>query len=426
MRDSTIRIRTQRALLVTALLLCAASLVGAANDFKLKPGARGKLCVDCHDGFEEVLAQPFVHTPITEGECSACHSPHTSNHEMLLSAQTGEMCLECHDDLVPEETQSAHEVFVDGKCILCHDPHSSENENILRATGSALCFDCHEEMGERVAENDEEHEPVTEDCLECHNPHVSAESTHLLSDSEPGLCLDCHETDDASFAKQHNDYPVTKARCTACHDPHGSNTEGILYDNVHEPVVEKKCDECHEGTGSSPFALKETGFELCEGCHYEEVIDHLNKDRVHWPLLDKTGCLNCHAPHASPQESLLKAPMLDLCSSCHADTVARQERAQTEHPPMAEGACTECHSPHSSDNLFLLNEASSLDLCENCHEWQTHSTHPIGDKIVDPRNQNVTLECFSCHRSHGTEYEHFLYYETTNDLCIQCHQELRR
>jgi predicted CXXCH cytochrome family protein len=106
--------------------------------------------------------------------------------------------------------------------------------------------------------------------------------------------------------------------------------------------------------------------------------------------------------------------------------VARQARSQTEHPPIAEGACNECHSPHSSDNPFLATEATTIELCAKCHEWQSHSTHPIGEKIVDPRNANVTLQCLSCHRTHGTEYEHFLYFETTDETCIQCHSGLRR
>ena len=122
-----------------------------------------------------------------------------------------------------------------------------------------------------------------------------------------------------------------------------------------------------------------------------------NQPRVHWALLDKKGCINCHSPHGSANDSLLKEPMLFVCASCHADTVARQERAVTQHPP-----------------------------CGECHEWQAHSTHPIGDDVVDPRNANITVQCSSCHRSHGTEYKHFIYYQNKDDLCVQCHVDYRR
>ena len=414
-------------LFASLLVLAIASTTLAADKFKLKPGARGKRCVECHDEFDETLAKPVVHKPITEGNCAACHNPHTSNHEMLLSAESGEMCLECHDDLAPQETMSVHEVFVDGKCLSCHAPHAADNKKLLVRAGSELCFECHDEIGEKLEENEFQHEPVTEDCLECHNPHASSDGKKLLKGGQPALCLECHKAGKPAFKKAHKGYPVDKARCSACHDPHGSNTAGILFDNVHEPVLKKKCQECHEGLGSStPFALKETGFELCEGCHYEEVADIFTKKRIHWPVVDETGCLNCHAPHASSQDSLLKEPMLDLCGQCHADTIARQERSPTEHPPIAEGECAECHSPHSSDSLFLANEGSLLELCESCHDWQAHSTHPIGEKIVDSRNQNVTVQCSSCHRSHGTEFEHFIYFETPNEMCVQCHDEYKR
>jgi DmsE family decaheme c-type cytochrome len=409
------------------VVLAAVDPAVAANQFRLKAGAEGKICITCHEEFEENLRKRSVHTPVAEKECSGCHNPHTSRHAMLLAAESGEMCQECHDDLFPAEVRSSHEVFVNGECASCHDPHASDNDMNLIRGGSALCFECHKELGEKIVDNEFQHEPVTKSCLKCHSPHTSVRSENLLKDAQPELCVECHKTGKLTFKQMHENYPVETARCSACHDPHGSNTAGILYDNVHEPVSDRECGECHEKAGSSsPFALKDSSFEICQGCHYETVADAFNKKRIHWPVVDEVGCINCHAPHASPEDALLKEPMLDVCGSCHADTVDRQERSGTKHPPVAEGECGECHSPHASDNLFFMVEASYLDLCEKCHEWQTHSTHPIGEKIVDPRNSNVSVQCPSCHRTHGTEYEGFLHFETTNDMCVQCHIEYRR
>ena len=412
-------------LAVTVVLLGVASAYGEPN-FRLKKGARGDLCIECHDAFKETLRMPFIHKPLAKGDCSSCHNPHTSRHEMFLSAEPGRICYECHDDLVPAGAKSVHKVVDEGKCSSCHDPHAAANKNNLLKAGSDLCFECHRELVERIRVNEFEHDPVADDCLECHNAHASEDNPKLLKDGQPSLCLGCHEID-ASFKRRHKNYPVERARCTSCHDPHGSNTELILFDNVHDPVSERECDECHvQPTAPSPFALQKSGYEICEGCHYEEVTDALNKKRLHWPLVDQKGCTNCHAPHASAHDSLMREPMLVVCGGCHADTVARQERSKTPHPPVAEGKCDKCHSSHGSDNLFLLNEASTLDLCEACHEWQTHSSHPIGEKAVDPRNSNVTLECSSCHRTHGTEHEKFLYFDTTNEMCVQCHTDYRR
>ena len=67
-----------------------------------------------------------------------------------------------------------------------------------------------------------------------------------------------------------------------------------------------------------------------------------------------------------------------------------------------------------------------IELCGTCHDWQKHSTHPIGDKRKDPRNRNLTLECASCHRAHGTGAKHLVPYAKVTDLCTKCHEQYRR
>jgi predicted CXXCH cytochrome family protein len=52
----------------------------------------------------------------------------------------------------------------------------------------------------------------------------------------------------------------------------------------------------------------------------------LNKNRIHWPLLDKTGCLNCHEPHASKQKKLLMTETRNLCGKCHSDNMGMQAK----------------------------------------------------------------------------------------------------
>lgn len=430
-RDKTRGVKIFRKLATSSLLAVVfAALLAlpaqSAVNYKLKKGARGDICISCHDEFEEVIKKRFLHTPLKEGDCTGCHNPHTSNHDMLLAAASGELCYECHDEMIPENSLSIHEVVLEGKCASCHDPHATDNENVLKQAGAELCFECHKEMGKAIRSYDVPHDPVEDDCMECHNPHVSTASRKLLNDAEPSLCLDCHDVD-VPFKKAHLKYPVQDATCTSCHNPHGSNKTAILYDNVHEPVSEGDCDECHEGTAASdPFALKDEGYKLCEGCHYEMVVDTLNKKRMHWPVVDKVGCINCHAPHASPQDFILKAPMLELCGQCHEDTIARQARSETEHPPIADGECYECHSPHSSNEVFLLTEDTVIGVCAECHDWENHSSHPMGEKTIDTRNKNISVQCLTCHRTHGTEYEHFIYFERSNDICVQCHDKYRR
>lgn len=428
-------------LVLSAICLCFAARADAAKankaaktskesketQFRLKPGAQLKVCLGCHSDFEDKLKKPFVHTPITKTGCTACHSPHTSNYPKQLSAAVSTLCLTCHKEILPDGARSAHKVALEGKCVLCHDPHSSDNKFNLLTAGNDLCFSCHKEKAEAISKAKFKHNPVTKGCISCHNPHASKKAEALLKNEVPALCKECHEIDKPLFAKQHVNYPVGGSQCTLCHNVHGSDRSGLIYNTAHPPFASKSCNLCHESSSSpKPLALKKKGFELCRGCHNNMVNDMFAKNRLHWPVMGKDGCLNCHSPHATTQKSLLKGTPIQVCGQCHSDTIQRQERSVTKHEPMQDGMCTVCHSPHASDNELLFNQASTIEICGTCHDWQKHSTHPIGEKIIDKRNKNLSVQCLSCHRAHGTEYKHMFPVPTVTELCTQCHLEYKR
>jgi len=414
---------------VMVLILAIPLAHGQDNSakFKLKPGAYGKLCLECHPAFQDKLKKSFVHTPLKKGDCTGCHNPHTSSHGKLLEGDTKKICFTCHAGVIPATSVSTHKVVKDGDCMKCHDPHSASNKNNLLKAGNALCLDCHKAMGEELAKIKHKHNPVEKGCLTCHETHASQKGEFLLKNKVNALCIGCHKTDRPVFAKQHMNYPVATSNCTNCHDPHGSNMKGILYNNVHRPVSSRMCNQCHgEASSPNPLKTKREGNELCRGCHNEMFNKTFAKNRVHSPLLSKQGCLSCHNPHAAKEKGLLKEPAIALCGSCHEDTIKRQEKSVTKHEPIMSGNCKACHDPHSSDNVFLAKQASVIDLCASCHDWMKHSTHPIGEKIIDPRNKNLTLNCLSCHRSHGTEFKGLMPNATVSELCTQCHEQLRR
>ena len=421
------------------------SLAYSQNKFRLKPDAKGKLCLTCHDQFKEKLKSPFVHTPVKTEECSECHNPHTSSHGKLLGEDASRICYKCHEAIVSKNPKSSHKIVVEGHCVKCHDPHASNHKFNLLKTGNELCFDCHKSVGNAIAKVKFKHNPVEKGCINCHDPHASDKANHLLKNGLTALCVNCHKTDRPNFAKQHMNYPVEKSDCSSCHDSHGSNTAGILFDNVHRPVANRVCNQCHEApTSSTPFKTKRAGYELCRGCHSNMMNETFSRNRVHWPLVDKVGCLNCHEPHASQQKKLLMGEMKSLCGKCHSDTMESQGRlAEKEkrenaaakgrvvkgaltHSPIQEGNCEACHSSHASDSVFLLKQPSIIELCGACHDWLKHTSHPMGEKIVDSRNKNITLQCLSCHRSHGTGYRYMIPFPTTTDLCVQCHKQYKR
>ncbi|MEW6719327.1 MAG: cytochrome c3 family protein [Thermodesulfobacteriota bacterium] len=421
-------LRTKTSLVLVAIVSMAAiSSAHAQDKFRLKPGAKGKVCLECHDAFKEKMKQPFVHTPVKAGDCSDCHNPHTSDHGKLLAGNPNRICFSCHDGIVPANARSAHKVAVEGDCAKCHDPHASKNRNNLLAAGNQLCFGCHQDIAKRVAGAKFKHNPVDKGCLSCHSPHASASTPALLKTAVPGICVACHKPDVPAFGKAHAGYPVAKSDCSSCHDPHGSDSRGILWGKPHQPVANKMCGQCHPDA-SSPDALKtrKAGLDLCRGCHNDTMNEIQGKKRIHWPLVDKEACRNCHRPHASPEKALLKEPEKKLCAECHQDTMTQLARSANKHKPAADGKCTVCHRPHSSNLVFLLDNTSQINLCGTCHDWQKHSSHPIGEKAVDQRNRNLTMDCISCHAPHGSDQKRFAWYDVKMELCVQCHEQFKR
>ncbi len=397
------------------------------NPYRLKEPNQTKACLVCHTDFEQKLKKLFVHTAVKAGDCSGCHDPHVSSHPKLLSGASKEICSGCHDGVIPAQAKSVHKVVADGDCQQCHDPHASDNAALLVRKGDELCFGCHKEIGEAVTKAKFKHDPVRKGCVSCHNPHASDKSARLLKDAVPALCLKCHRPDSPSFVARHQKYPVAKASCSTCHDPHGSNQPALLLANVHAPVTAGTCNKCHEGPDSAvPFATKGTGYELCKGCHNDMVNAVMAKQRLHWPVADKRACVNCHNPHASNHDKLVKAETRELCRGCHPDTLKRIAALPAKHAPVDGGMCIACHSPHSSNGVFLVDQPSMIKLCEQCHDYELHSAHPVGEKAVDPRNKNLRVDCLSCHKGHGTEFKRMLLAETNTEMCSSCHKKYGR
>lgn len=391
--------------MILALLFSAALL----------PGADGKLCLSCHQDFAAKLAKPFVHAPLKQGTCTGCHDPHASRHGAMLSAEPTRVCTTCHTSIVPAGAASAHAPAAQGRCTACHDPHAADARFEIVKPGVEGCASCHTALTDGWKRSRHKHASVS--CDGCHDPHASREAPKLLRGVEPALCVACHK----GLSAKHSGLPVQTARCTGCHDPHGSDQPAMLLEDVHKPLT-RGCADCHE-RGS--LSTKAAGAALCNECHAQQVSRMLDASHVHEPLAEG-DCLACHAPHASRRRGLVRGEARLVCGSCHADTIRRHDQSETKHPPVAEGECSACHDPHSSENALFLKRADDVQLCGTCHDWQKHSSHPIGPKLLDPRNPNLHVDCLSCHRAHGTPFKHLNPFPTTTELCVKCHPQFKR
>ena len=247
--------------------------------------------------------------------------------------------------------------------------------------GAKVCTTCHASQAELFSHTVMGRIGKTQkgkfDCENCHGPgsaHVKAgggrgvggiisfrpNDLSRTAEENNAICLTCHERGDRT------NWPGST------HD-----TRGLMCTNCH--TVMKQV--------SRKFQLK-TAFEpdTCFQCHKDRRAQMFRSS--HMPLREgKIVCSDCHNPHGSFTEALLKKDSInDTCYTCHAE---KRGPFLFEHLPVREN-CDNCHEPHGSVNEFSL-KLSRPRLCFECHQ----AGHGQNAGI----NQGTTMgrSCQNCH-----------------------------
>ncbi len=315
-------------------------------------------CYKCHEKFKP---KKFTHTPVADGECTACHSPHGSPNKFQLRGKGGALCFECHDEELVEG-KFVHGPAAVGGCIACHEPHTADYAKNLRAEGPALCFMCHTDKADALHKAAFVHKPVSENCLKCHNPH-SAAKQFMLESGVPALCLNCHKDkkEQISTVSVKHGAVETGRSCLNCHDAHMSDIPKNL---LMEPM--DLCLNCHDRQ-----------YRLSDGRKLMNMKKWLadNKNR-HGPVKQK-DCSACHNPHGSNNFRILRKP----------------------YPP----------------TFYMAFSPGNYDLCFGCHE-KTIVLDPETTKLTDFRNGDMNLHfkhvnkpikgrtCRACHETHASNF----------------------
>ena len=261
--------------------------------------------------------------------------------------------------------------YVDGKvCLTCHAKQAAEFEQTL--------------MG-KIGKT----KKGAFECQNCHGPG----SAHVKAGGGRGVggMLSFGETDPRS-AEEKN------AVCLACHEK-GNRT--LWSGSTHE-TRGLACTNCHTVMKNvSRKSQLKTVFmpDTCFQCHKQKQAQMYRSE--HMPVRDdqregKVTCVNCHNPHGSYTEHLLKkATVNEVCFQCHAE---KRGPFLWEHQPVVE-SCLNCHDPHGSMNTAML-VVSRPRLCQRCHNAATR--HP-----ANPRNpmaiQAMNAGCVNCHSQfHGS------------------------
>jgi len=274
---------------------------GKGMGFKLTDSYPG-ICYECHD---EKNTMASVHAPVEEGDCSVCHSPHSSPYpSLILDLFSENACLDCHY-IETEAAKSVHGPVRDGKCQTCHDPHQTDHAYQLKMESKELCLSCHdmEIQGEKRKVKDISaalikgnviHDPIKDaDCMSCHFPH-SGDFSYQLIGKYPikqyadatvenfELCFLCHNdqllteeytevgTNFRNGTKNLHYLHISGNRgrnCNLCHNAHGAPNTHVLEDFVMF------------GKWKMPLELDltENGGSCATGCHkrleYNRIIE---------------------------------------------------------------------------------------------------------------------------------------------------------
>lgn len=110
---------------------------GMPNLKDIKPGRlivdRKDLCVQCHTSKSSEMRYVedlWIHGPLAEGSCTACHDYHETRFRYMLRKESSiDLCTRCHADGFLEQTEE----HTNGEeCTSCHNPHIGANRLLLR------------------------------------------------------------------------------------------------------------------------------------------------------------------------------------------------------------------------------------------------------------------------------------------------------
>jgi DmsE family decaheme c-type cytochrome len=279
-----------------ALVLMIPVVVIAAGSDSSKPIA-DDVCLGCHDGLDQTLKG----------------TPHRLASETTDAASTV-ACVKCHT----------------GAATHIDDPSADNIGVASRLTGheaAQLCTQCHEAHVSLDDYGFNVHSEMELNCTSCHKIHGQTKS--LMLDNDGRFCLSCHEDKVTNFMGVSN-HPVFQGplSCLSCHRFVKRQDDNLAYETAGV------CARCHPQQ-AGPF-----------------MYEH---DATTAYAVDGGGCMECHRPHGSENNYLLRQPGQDLCRQCHM-TPPKHEQNNAHGVAWAKYECVVCHTDiHGSfdNNLFL-------------------------------------------------------------------------
>jgi DmsE family decaheme c-type cytochrome len=200
--------------------------------------------------------------------------------------------------------------------------------------------------------------------------------------------------------------------CESCHGPGSLAVEGLTPEKVAEDAKQGKQTACDYKTFIDLKDLPKTAQSLlCNRCHTANATFNLHAWNMGAHALSDVSCFDCHNVHVGPDLIVSPLETADMCLKCH-QKVRAEFSLPSRHPLKDKLFCTDCHDPHGTLAENLLREDSIKETCTKCHgEYE-------GPYVFE--HADLTEDCLSCHGPHGTPNNNHLKVREPF-LCLQCH-----
>lgn len=224
------------------------------------------------------------------------------------------------------------------------------------------------------------------------------------------VCLMCHGQgypypvldifDSRHGVRQDKRSPFGQLQCESCHGPQGNHPmmNAAGSDMEHMRNFGKKSREPAEAQN-----------DICLGCHRD-------KNRYLWPgsahEVNRIPCATCHVIHTRKDPMQQVLTQIEICTRCH--VMQRAQIQMTSSHPIKQGlmGCSECHNPHGSVAERLIKTNNVNQLCFECHAEKR------GPFLW--AHAPVSEDCMVCHKPHGSNHKSLLIQQAPF-LCQQCH-----
>jgi DmsE family decaheme c-type cytochrome len=235
------------------------------------------------------------HSPFGQEGCESCHGQSDAHLQSRKNppavvfkgpasspvAVRNEQCLSCHQAGLRMNWQgSAHETN-DKACTDCHTIHVRKDPVLVKITQPEVCFTCH--ARQRADSFKYSHHPIREGkvvCSDCHNAHGAAGDTKLLKEFTTNeTCYTCHAEKRGPLLWEHQ--PV-RDNCLNCHTPHGSNQPRLMTERMNF-----LCSSCHSAASNNSGGAF--------GGAHSIPFRGPGTTNFNSALANQRQCLNCHS-----------------------------------------------------------------------------------------------------------------------------------